>query len=161
MALERLPWVLDDLDRRYDQVLAELHPELRVCVLELLDRMGGRVTPYCGFRDEQAQEAARRAGTSNASFGQSPHNYKPALACDLVLDPRAVQVRPHTKDPRYPDLWDPISDQAWTTWSDLHKQAQEVGLDRVWLRRRGGGRKLDKPHVQLRNWRDYGPRKNS
>jgi hypothetical protein len=136
------------LDLRRPVVLAELHPELRRRVLLLLDHLGGRFTPYCGYRDEAAQKRAKATGHSNASWGQSPHNFKPALAVDVVLDPRHVDVRPNPADENYPDLWDDASPEAVQAWEDLEEAAERYGLERVNLR---GVR--DKPHLQLHDWR--------
>jgi hypothetical protein len=149
--MKHLGSTIIDLDKRRPVVLAELHPELRVLVERVLSELGNRFTPYCGFRDEAAQTKAKHLGNSNAEWGQSPHNFKPALACDLVLDPRFVDVRPAPGDPRYPDLWDDVSKSAVQAWVDLEAAALKAGLERVTLR---GGRR-DMPHVQLPEWRAY------
>lgn len=38
----------------------------------------------CGFRGRHEQEQAYREGKSKAKFGQSKHNLKPSMACDIV-----------------------------------------------------------------------------
>ena len=96
--LEKLEWEIKRLDGIYDMVIAELDDDLAQRVLKLLEAMNGRLTPYCGFRNEADQIAAKKDGTSNASFGESPHNYRPALACDLVLNPQLLIFVPELSD---------------------------------------------------------------
>lgn len=138
------------LDRKRPEVLAELHPDLLPRVLAILRLSGGKLTPWCGYRSEKEQNEAKARGFSNAAWGQSPHNYRPALACDLVLDPRFVRVRPNKSDPRYPDLWDDASPEALDVWARLEDWAADNGLMRVTV----GGRP-DLPHVELPRWRSY------
>lgn len=144
------------LDRRKPAVLAELHHELRKRVMPLLAGLGGRLTPWEGFRDRLGQALARQRGHSNAEWGESPHNWQPALAVDVVLDPRRVTVRPHLADPERPDLWDDESPEAVAAWRDLEIAAPKEGLERVVVMRRGVARP-DLPHLQLHSWRSYIP----
>ena len=137
-----------DLDRRRPIVLAELHPKLRDAVEHILDSMSCRLAPYCGYRGADEQRDAYESGASNARPGESPHNHSPALACDLVLDPRRVSVRPHPQDDRYPDLWDDETPAALAAWEALDVLSRQAGLERVAVRGR-----LDRPHVQLPDWR--------
>jgi hypothetical protein len=140
------------IDKRRHRVLGEIHPALfRVVQLVILD-LGGRLTPWEGYRDQKGQESALRRGTSETKWGESPHNFKPALAIDLVLDPRLVQCRPHAAAPETPDLWDDTSPQAKAAWIALEAAAQRYRLERV----RVHGRR-DHPHLQLQNWRSYIP----
>lgn len=127
----------------------ELHNELRARLVMLLSDMGGRVTPWEGYRGPEAQAAARAAGNSNAAFGESPHNFKPSLAVDVVLHPAFVSLRAAASDSTYPDLWDDASPEALKAWADLELAAARVVLERVDLR--VGVR--DRPHLQLPNWR--------
>ena len=138
------------LARRRPEVLAELHHELLARVLPLLSELGGRLTPYCGFRNREDQESAFNKGTSGARWGQSPHNFRPALAVDLVLDPTHVSVQAHRADPRYPDLWDDTSPDARAAWTDLEAAALRHGLERTSI-----DGKRDLPHLQLPEWRAY------
>jgi hypothetical protein len=138
------------LARRRPEVLAELHHELLSMVVPLLSELGGRLTPYCGFRGQKEQELAFSQGTSGARWGQSPHNFRPSLAVDLVLDPTHVSVQAHQGDPRFPDLWDDTSPEARAAWTDLEAAALRYGLERVSI-----GGKRDLPHLQLPEWRAY------
>jgi len=117
-------------------------------VRDLVDELGGRLTPYCGYRGPGEQAAALAAGASAARFGESPHNFTPALACDLVLDPRKVNVRPNPVDVEWPDLWDDETSSALAAWEALERASLAMGLERVNV----GGRR-DKPHVQMPSWR--------
>lgn len=145
------------LERRRPKVLAELHPTLRMAVEKLLVDLGGIVTPWEGYRDQSAQERAFATGASAAHWRQSAHNYGPpevagALACDLVLHPGFVHVRPHPERPDIPWLWDRQSESSIKAWQALEDYCQLAGLERVKVR---GSR--DWPHVQLANWRSYLP----
>jgi len=138
------------IEERRDRVLRELHPELRRRVIAVLADLGDRLVPWEGYRDALGQQKARAAGFSDADFGESPHNYQPALACDLVLNPDRVAVAPHKQDPDYPNLWDSESPEAVQAWADLEEACVRYGLDRVDVKG-----KRDKPHVQLFRWRAY------
>jgi hypothetical protein len=138
------------IEERRDRVLRELHPELRRRVIAVLSDLGGRLVPWEGHRDIVGQQQAVARGASEATWGNSPHNYVPALACDLVLNPDRVAVRAHKQDPEYPDLWDDESPEAVSAWADLEDAAVRYGLDRVDVKG-----KRDKPHVQLFRWRSY------
>ncbi len=143
---------IERLDRLRPAVLAELHPQLRDLVEAVLDELDGRFAPYCGFRDEKGQERARKAGNSQARYGESPHNFMPALACDVVLDPRMVPLRASLSDENYPDLWDDETPEAVEAWETLELVARKHGLERVNV-----GGKRDRPHLQLAGWRGYIP----
>lgn len=148
---------LERLDRKRPVILAELHPHLRAMMLPLLADLGGRFTPYCGYRGPSEQAEAFASGASNALYGSSPHNFKPALACDVVLDPRKVKVReaPDPKFPGWPDLWDTESEEAMAAWEALEQAAKTHGLERVNIRDRTGVLRRDRPHLQLHGWRAY------
>lgn len=85
------------------------------------------------YRGKEDQEAFKAKGTSKAGFGESPHNYKPAMALDFFrigLDGKA----------------------DWTAdWYNrfLGPAAREAGL--VW----GGDwlRFKDIFHVEIKNWK--------
>ena len=154
--MNRMREVRERLDRRLDLVLSELHPDLRARVIDLMSTLGGRLTPWEGHRGEIGQAKAKARGYSDAAFGQSPHNYIPALACDLVLDPDRVTVRAHKDDPELPDLWDDTSPEALKAWEGLEAAAIKHGLERVNVKNRKTGKlERDRPHVQLPGWRSY------
>lgn len=149
--MERLGQSILTLDRKRPEVLAQLHPDLLPRILAVLKASNGKLTPWQGFRTASEQRRAKALGHSNADWGQSPHNFLPALACDLVLDPRFVPVRPSKSDPRYPDLWDDETPEAAAVWAGLEEWAADAGLERVTL----AGGKPDLPHLQLIRWRSY------
>lgn len=143
------------LDAKRARIMGELHPKLRTLVDAMLVELSGRFTPICGYRDEAAQEAAFKSGASGVHFGQSPHNFKPALAVDLVLHPAHVNV---AEREGYPDLWDEKSPEAAQAWADLGVYAIKYGLERVCVIDRKTGKPFqDKPHVQLPGWRSLIP----
>ena len=149
--MELLGRTIITLDRRRPDVLAQLHPDLLPRILAILTLSNSKLTPWQGYRTASEQRRAKALGHSAADWGQSPHNFLPALACDPVLDPRFVPVRPSKSDPRYPDLWDDETPEAAAVWSALDGWAEQQGLERVTL---AGGRP-DLPHLQLLSWRSY------
>lgn len=141
---------IKDLYRREDRVLSELHPALRDKTIQLLEMFDGALAPYEGFRDKANQESRKANGHSRAGWLQSPHNYKPACATDLVLNPRIVpvdSVYDQGTGEWYPNLWDYETPEAVKVYDELHKAAKAIGLERVYL-----GKKLDHPHIQLPEW---------
>jgi hypothetical protein len=144
-----------NVEKMASRAMYQLEPGLRKRVQRLCDRMGGRVSPWTGFRNEEEQNAAWLRKRSNARWLQSPHNYQPALACDLVLNPQRVNVRENPRAPGWPDLWDNETHEAQQAWIDLHARAVSLGLGRVRIRIGGAATKAwDRPHVQLKNWKE-------
>ena len=73
------------------EVYKQLHPGLqRYCdrVIKIKD-----VSLICGYRGRAEQELAFKSGNSKAHFGESPHNYWPALAVDLVPWPTQFESK--------------------------------------------------------------------
>lgn len=162
MSFEKIDEVRGRLRARAMTVPPELHPILRLKVQQIITMLDDRVTPWEGYRGPEAQARAFAEGTSTKLFPESPHNHKPfAFACDLVLNPDKVKVRPNPTDPRWPNLWDSGiprehpkgvwddgAPEAFKTWEDLAKAAQIVGLRRV----RFISGEWDLPHVELPSW---------
>jgi len=94
-------------------------------------------TIACAFRGQQAQEKAFNDKFSKAHWLESPHNYMPALAVDVVP---------------YPTMWS--DENKLIELAGIVKiKAIDLGIDIEW----GGdwtGFK-DLPHYQLRNWKKY------
>lgn len=153
MTLAHLAEALRILDQRHLKAMLELHSELHERVSVVLANCGGRFKAWQGFRGPSEQEAAFLQGNSNAKFGESPHNWLPSLAVDVVLDPRNVEVRERPDAPDWPDEWDNESPSALEAWRVLELYAREAGLERVTLP--GGHRDL--PHLQLPDWRSFIP----
>lgn len=154
-------------------ILDDLHPLLRARVESMLDELGGRFVPICGYRSPADQLKAYRRGrdvvvaddgitvvsarktgptVTNAAPGQSPHNYRPALAVDLVLDVDVVAVGPHPDDARVRNAWEmrPAYPEAVRAWRDLATACVQAGLVHG-----GSWRIRDWPHVELASWREY------
>jgi len=98
-----------------------------------------------GYRCEEDQNAACLAGYSKAKFGQSPHNFDPSVAVDLVPWVDGKLVWDDTSE-----HWDTLLEHLRITASALFADGMinhniENGYDR-WG--------FDKPHWQLRNWKD-------
>ena len=69
--------------------LSQAHPSLQKLFRAVVKYFDCSV--ICGHRDRLAQEAAYDAGHSNAHFGESPHNFEPALAVDVLPYPISWQ----------------------------------------------------------------------
>lgn len=113
--------------------LALLHPDLRA-IVERCASYGYRFIIIETVRDNAAQTRAHTSGHSNASFGQSPHNYNPALAVDLGPI-------------NYPGK---IADYKELALG-MTLAARELGIGLTW----GGDWKSlkDWPHFELANWK--------
>jgi len=88
-------------------------------------------------RGRAAQERAFALGHSRAHFGQSAHNWAPAVALDVVP---------------YPIDWNNL--QRFRNLAAIVKaEAKQMGIPIAW----GGDWKklLDMPHYELTPWRDY------
>lgn len=66
--------------------LKTLHPDLQKLCNKVAESADIRIE--CGYRGKEAQEKAFNNGFSKAHFGQSPHNYEPALAVDILPYPQ-------------------------------------------------------------------------
>lgn len=142
-----------NLDRAHARVLTEMHPDLAAKWRAVQAIVGPRFALWCGFRGQVAQEQAFDDKTSGAHWLESPHNYRPCLGIDAVLDPRHVKVRPSPADADWPDLWDPVSPDAVRAWADLEAACAAVGLNRVSVQ----GRR-DVPHMELPDWHSFIPK---
>jgi hypothetical protein len=124
---------------RCNAILKDAHPDLQAFARELRkDNPDAHVS--WAFRGEAEQNAFKAKGTSNATFGNSPHNFKPALALDWF---RLTHTGAH---------WD----RPWFEFV-LAPATRAFGLE--WGGDWNGNGKRDKndwdaAHVQLPNWRD-------
>lgn len=112
---------------------AELHPMLQKLVDAAIKEIDFVILD--GTRGRAEQEKAFRAGNSKAHFGQSAHNFVPAVAMDICP---------------YPIDWDNI--ERFIALSKIVKaKAAEFGIDIVY----GGDWKTikDYPHFELTNWK--------
>jgi len=65
--------------------LATCHPDLQRVMNEVIKHYDCSI--ICGHRGRAAQQLAFETGKSKARFGESPHNFTPALAVDVVPYP--------------------------------------------------------------------------
>ena len=86
-------------------------------------------------RGRQAQEKAFNLGHSRAHFGQSAHNWSPAVACDVVP---------------YPIDWNNLA-RFRALGAFVTAKARTLGIDITW----GATWKSikDYPHYELTNWK--------
>lgn len=117
--------------------LANAHPALAAVILKAAE-MGGRFIVDQTIRGRAKQEEAARTGHSRAHFGQSAHNYSPALAADCYPVTERGQI-----------IW---LEQAFRDLAILmFAAARKCNTDIDW----GGDWKTikDLPHFQLSGWR--------
>lgn len=124
--------------------LAKVHPKLRAVLDEAIKETD--FTVICGHRGKAEQEAAFAAGNSKARFGQSPHNFEPACAVDVIPYP-------------------------FKDWNDnegfkriakaILGAAKRLGVPVRWGAdwnqngRTDDERFVDTPHFELHPWRDF------
>ncbi len=122
---------------RSSDILANVHPDLVKVLNEAIKTMDFSLT--CGQRGRAAQEKAKAEGNSNAHFGQSPHNFDPALAIDFI-------PYPFTND-----MW---NDTA--KFEAIARHIQQAGVT-VGIKCDWGGdwhSIKDYPHIEVSNWKE-------
>jgi peptidoglycan L-alanyl-D-glutamate endopeptidase CwlK len=115
--------------------LAQAHPLLQKLFNAVI--LETDCTVLDAQRGKAAQEAAFAARRSRAHFGQSAHNWSPAVALDVVP---------------YPLDWENTA--AFRALAAVVKRkAKELGIPIAW----GGDWKtlVDMPHYELSPWRDW------
>lgn len=121
--------------------LQNAHPLLQAVLVEARKEIAFRILD--STRGEADQNAAFARGTSKAKFGQSAHNYVPAVAVDLFPAPYK---------------WD--DKQAFL---DLAKVMMRISKEKKISIRWGGDWNMDGstkdgwdfPHYELHPWRNY------
>jgi hypothetical protein len=105
-----------------------------------------------GWRGKAEQDKALAAGNSNASFGNSPHNYGVAFDVAPLVDGKLCW--PDEKSPNF-HLWNKIGkagimqDLQWGNDWDMN------GIpDDIQTRKPLG--LIDRPHFQVKGWRKMG-----
>jgi peptidoglycan L-alanyl-D-glutamate endopeptidase CwlK len=115
--------------------LAKARPELQKLFAAVILEID--CTVLDSERGKAAQEKAFKAGNSKAHFGQSPHNFTPSIAVDVVP---------------YPLDWDDIA-AFKKLGAVVKRKAKELGIPISWG---GDWRSLkDFPHYELSPWRDW------
>lgn len=115
--------------------LAQAHPELQRLFAEVIKEIDCKVLD--ATRGKAAQELAFNKGNSKAHFGESPHNYVPAIALDVVP---------------WPLDWDDL--KSFRALGKVVKaKAVELDIPISW----GGDWKSfkDYPHYELSPWRTW------
>jgi peptidoglycan L-alanyl-D-glutamate endopeptidase CwlK len=112
--------------------LATAHPDLQRLAHAVLARKN--ISVLCGRREEADQEEAYANKTSDAHYGESPHNLTPSYALDLAP---------------VPCRWD-----HWGDWVELARvvleEAAALGIKVTWG---GTFKSKDGPHFELAGWR--------
>lgn len=114
------------------KVLDQLHNDLQLLCLEAIERIDFSL--ICGIRGKEEQEEAFNNGKSKAHYGQSPHNFEPALAFDFTP---------------YPCNWEDVDSFKKVAYI-IMQCAKELNIDITW----GGDFSFkDYPHIELKNWK--------
>lgn len=121
--------------------LAKCHPKLQLIAKEAIKELDFRVLDATRGRD--AQERAFATGKSKARFGQSAHNYVPAIAFDL-----------------FPAPYDWNNRQSFISLSKvILRIGKENGIPLRWGGDWNGDGNLsdgwDMPHYELTPWREW------
>lgn len=114
--------------------------EIKCVIEELLHYMD--VSVIEGSRSKEEQEKYFSQGTSKARYGQSPHNYNPSYAVDIVPYPIPKKSNGQWDDDS--PLWDDMSFLVAVI-------SEEKDIELTW----GGDFStiVDKPHFELTGWR--------
>lgn len=113
-----------------------IHPQL----LLVLDACTAPFRVISTIRTPEAQEVAYKTGHSRAHWGESPHDFVPSLAVDLI----------------------PLPFIDWKDLTQFHRLAEamqfaatKVGVDITWggCGTKGWENVHDYPHFQLTNWK--------
>jgi len=112
-------------------ILSRAHPDLRRLFLVVGEEANCSIV--CSYRGKEAQEEAFEKGFSKAHFGQSPHNYLPALAVDCVP---------------YPSMW---SDEKKLKELGAIVKIKAIDLE-MEIEWGGNWKFLDYPHYQISGW---------
>ncbi len=115
--------------------LAELHPDLQRVANEAIKVRDFSI--ICGYRGRDAQNLAFSQGRSRARFGQSPHNFKPSFAMDVIPYPF--------------NGWHVIADFE-RVGNEIMHAANRVGVKVTWGKNFKG--LVDYPHFELTDWRN-------
>jgi peptidoglycan LD-endopeptidase CwlK len=113
-------------------ILNQAHDDLIKLFKEVIKEVDCSIV--CGYRGQTDQEAAFNSGASHAHWKQSPHNYTPSLAVDVLP---------------YPSLYS--SNEKFIELSEVVKKiADNLNIKITW----GGDFPgfADFPHYQLRDW---------
>jgi peptidoglycan L-alanyl-D-glutamate endopeptidase CwlK len=123
------------LDAKSQKNLAEAHPLLQKVVNQfLIDYPNVAFQINDAQRGRAEQEHAYQNKTSRAHFGQSAHNFKPAVALDIF--PKPVQF----------SKWQPYQMFA----KEFLSTARKLGIAITWG---GSWTKIkDGPHFELSDW---------
>lgn len=122
-----------DVCTRCEAILKDAHPDLQAFAAEVRREHPDAHVSW-SYRGEKDQNAAFASGVSKARFGESPHNYRPALAIDWF---RLTHTGAEWKANWFMDVIVPAARAAGLV----------SGADFPKFR--------DLPHVELKDWRSY------
>lgn len=124
--------------KKSQSILANAHPALQKIANEAIKHFDFTVLE--SYRGKNAQTKAFANGNSKAQFGQSPHNYFPSLAIDIVP---------------YPIDWNNL--KAFDAMGAVFMRcAKDLNIDITWGK--NFSKLKDYPHFELKNWKDLAKR---
>lgn len=125
-----------------NSILDQAHPNLQRLFRKVVKHFDCSI--ICSHRGRVSQESAFENGKSKAHFGQSPHNFPPSLAVDVVP---------------YPIDWQDVKRMVYFA-GFVMATAQGMGIKITWGGDWDGDTNLsdnhfnDFPHFELTGWRE-------
>lgn len=139
---------MPSFSNRSRQNLGQLHPLLQKLLNEAIKETD--FTILDAQRGRAEQEKAFREGHSKVHFGQSAHNYAPAIACDIVPYPFEL----HGKN-----VWDDGPRWKFLQLAVILPIAKRLQISiRQGIDWNGDGNIADgwdSPHIELHPWRTW------
>lgn len=136
-------------------ILSKAHEDLQDLLKEVIQIID--VTVICSVRSAEDQQKAFDAGNSKAKPGQSPHNYEPSFAVDVVpasvlggearRGKKTYKLDWNSKDPETQKV---VREEFFKLAGVMKAKAAELGLAIQW----GGDFKSfeDLPHWEIQDW---------
>ena len=126
--------------------LKTCHPDLQKLMNEVIQDTPVDFTIVTGYRNEEEQTKAYNAGLSKARFMESPHNYSPSLAVDVMPYANGRLIGDEDMDSYYA-----LNDIIMETYKEL-KDNGDIDIDIEWAYDKWG---WDLPHYQVVGWKEY------
>lgn len=129
--------------------LSTCHPDLQKIMNEVIKVSPVDFTIVSGYRNEEEQTKAFNKGHSKARFLESPHNFLPSLAVDVMpyVDGRLVDK----DNSGYLDYYYLLFDTIMEVYQEM-KDNGDIDIELEWAYDKWG---WDLPHYQIVGWKSY------